>query len=132
MTEWFPISGYMGSPVNTFISSNKLEKFKKYAETDQEQLALEALKSVQMPQEEKKCLFQTFKGATVSGSFALLTLNEDSITSAESLAIVADEISAWAITRPDKNTRQNTYRVRRTGDDFPNIIQNMFAWLENG
>ena len=74
LTDWFPISGYKGSPVNTLIPTLKLEKFKQYAETDQERSALESLKSVELAMEDKKLFFQAFKGRTVSGSFALLNI----------------------------------------------------------
>lgn len=132
LNDLFPISGYMVSPVNALIPFKKLEKFKEYAESDQEQSALKELESIQIPLEDKKQLFQAFSGTILSGSFALLTIGGNTVTSAESLAVIADEKTAWSFSRPDKNSRQNNYRLRRTGDDLPIIIRHMFDWLENG
>jgi len=129
LTEWFPLQGYIGSEVNALIPSKNLDRFKKYAETDRDELALRALKVVQMPPEEKGFLLRAFKEMTVSGSFALLTIAGNTITSAESLAVIADQATAWAITSPDGNIQQMAYRVRRTGEDLPSIFRDMFTWV---
>jgi hypothetical protein len=131
LTEWFPFQGYFGSSVNVIIPSGNLDRFKNYAETDQDQLALKAIEVVPMPLEEKMLFLRTIKEPTVSGSFAMFTIIGNSISSAESLAIIANQSVAWAITFPDGNLQKNAYRVRRTGEDLPPIFRNMFAWLGN-
>jgi hypothetical protein len=132
LTEWFPFEGYAGSPANAIILSGNLDRFRNYAETGRDQAALKAIADVPMPPEEKLLFLRTIKEPTVSGSFALFTTTGNSVSSAESLAVIADRSVAWAITSPDGNLRKKAYRVRRTGEDLPSIFRNMFAWLGNG
>jgi hypothetical protein len=128
LVEWFPFQNYPGSAVNMIIPSKSLDQFQIYAEKGLDELALQAIKTAKVPVAEKRLLLQTVKEITISGSFALFNVVGNQVTSAESLAVIANQTTAWAVTSPDV-TDPATIRIRRTGPDLPLIFTNMFTWL---
>ncbi len=129
LAEWFPFQNYPGSAVNMIIPSKNLDQFRTYAEKGLDELALQAIKAAKVPVAEKRLLLQTFKNITITGSFALSTIVGNELTSAESLAVIANQTTAWAVTSPVDNSKPDTLRIRRTGADLPVIFKNMFDWL---
>lgn len=129
LTEWFPLQNYPGSTVNMVIPSKSLDQFRTYAEKGLDELALQAIKAAKVPVAEKRLFLQTFKNITITGSFALSTIVGNELTSAESLAVIANQTTAWAVTSPVDNSKPDTLRIRRTGADLPVIFKNMFDWL---
>jgi hypothetical protein len=128
LVEWFPFQNYPGSAVNMIIPSKSLDQFKAYAVTGLDELALQAIKTAKVPVAEKRLLLQTVKEIAISGSFALLNVVGNQVTSAESLAVIANQTTAWAVTSPDVSDPA-TVLIRRTGGDLPLIFTNMFTWL---
>lgn len=127
LAEWFPLEKIPGSETNFIVPVETFEKFRTAA--GQGEAALQTLFYLAIPPEEKARLLRAVQNPAVSGSFALLTCAGETITSAESLAVVANDESAWAITRPEEDSAGNTYRIRRTGADLPLIFNRMFGWL---
>jgi hypothetical protein len=129
LIEWFPFQEYSISDANMVIPSKNLEQFQTYAEAGLDELALQAIKAAKVPVAEKRLLLQTFKNATITGSFALSTIVGNVLTTAESLAVIASQTTAWAVTIPDDHSKSDTVRIRRTGADLPVIFKNMADWL---
>lgn len=128
LLEWFPISNLPGSADQALISTAVLEKFRQLAQEGQAEKALGAIQDVALDDEQKRLLMKAIHEVKISGSFALVVFESVEKIDLESLAIVTDEHTAWAITVPP-NSKPHTYRVRRTGDDFPLILGQMCDWL---
>jgi hypothetical protein len=117
-----------GSADQALISSAVLEKFRQLAQDGQAEKALEVIKHVALNEAQKSLLVKAVHEAKVSGSFALVAFGSEEKIDLESLAIVADDQTAWAFTVPPEASR-HSYRVRRTGDDFPLILGGVCDWL---
>lgn len=129
LLEMFPIGTMAATPCNVLIAPNVWLQFKARIDAGRDADGLEILRKIKMEEAEKQALLSAVKNAVVSGSFALVSLRPGDDITVESMALLADRSSAWAITAP-AGENSGYYRIRRSGDDFPQIIRRMTAWMQ--
>ena len=128
LLEWFPITSMPGVADQAIIATAVLDKCRELAQGGQVEKALNTILHVPLDDAQKRLLVKAMHDVKVSGSFALVVFGPQASMDVESLAIVADDQTAWAFTVPAEASR-DSYRVRRTGDDFPLILRRMCDWL---
>lgn len=114
--------GGISMPIQAF------EALRQAAEAGDERQALKVLAGAPLTEEEKLALVRAIEHRVISGSFAMLTCQGETITDAQSLALVADTMSGWMISQPKDDPAGKTAGVERIGK-FDGLAGMMAAWL---
>ena len=128
LLEWFPITGMQGVADQAIIASAVLEKCRQLAQSGEPDKAFQSILHVPLDDAQKRLLIKAMQQVKVSGSFALVEFSRNEPADVETLAVVTDGDTAWAFTVPPQAPK-DSYRVRRTGDDFPLVLERMCDWL---
>ncbi len=129
LLRWFPLTAYPQSESNLMLTTERFEELRDKAEAHQKDAALQVLSSCTVSDEEKRNLIEAIENRTISGSFAVMQCEGDTITQAYSIAVVAGPSTAWLISQPEDDPQGTHLLIRRIGAEFEAVVADLVQRL---
>lgn len=126
LLSWFPIHSYTAKNVELCVDQTIFDQVRTFAEQKQEDEALRRLDEVSGEDQDKLLLIQTIAHRIFSGSFAKMTLQNETIVEAESTAVLAGASSGWLITQAKPET---SLCITQTGKAFVSFVADLAQHL---
>lgn len=121
LSEWFPLHRYSNSDAEFLMASKLFDDFRRLAEKQQVQDAVNMLDAVDGDEKAKSDLASAIMNRTMSGSLAAFRVRGEHMVDAQTFAILTGPETAWMITQPAHDS--SILHVCRVGQDFVAILQ---------